>query len=435
VDLKNLDKGISFHKKFDEIEVIYDDHMMIKVGDRYPLELSYDAMTHEAIVSMSETNIHITNKKEQDNGTENKTEKPQEERNLNDTLDVLFQNKSDLSISIFETNSKLKVNTDSKYVLPQFTKFYESPSSYRKLKLSEDDIKKSSLDVQFKIGEPLALSPTEYLNLLGKRVVLNLPDNKQNTESVSGLVIWKKEVSSVKEAQVSQTLPLPKNPNESNDSGENNGESSDSSLQIPLSGASCSTSNPSALVDAAQYKNQFEIFLKRGANNMVDVSLMSDIEKATDLTLFFDRCEEGSVALTLSPESESGKALYTGQMSMKKSTILGKKVQVRASNQIVFECYLEKSRGVQGESTDVIIQELVDGHNNKDESKQTESYEEKQLKTFSYTRIYIILGLFLAVGVILCLCSFCGKKIREAGQVEMREVYPEENFNGEQWRN
>lgn len=429
VDINRLDKSISFHKKFDEIEILYDDHMMIKVGDRFPLELTYDVVSHQAIVSESHTRVNISNKKSKDEGiTEAK-----DARDLNDEMDTMLKDQKGLMISIFENNSVLKVTTDSKYVLPKFRKFYENPSSFRKLKLTEDQMKGTSLDVEFKLNEPLSLSPTEYLNLLGKRVVLNVPGKVQQ-ESLKGIIIWKKDVDSVKEAKMGKSLPLPETSNspETKETPEKPKEENPG-LKIPVAGANCGTGNPTTLVDSTNLENTFEVVLQRGKDDEVFVSAYTDQHNIPGLSFCIDDSE--ITALKKAKTSNSGVVRFSGKLETISTNLLGKKVQLKSGNEVVLECFLEKSEGVYSNSPVMILQDMLAQQNDFDSKAPSESYTEVKEEKPDYTRIYIIMGLFLSVSLILCLCSFCGKKIREAGQVEMREVYPEQNFNENRWQN
>ena len=440
VDLARLDKAVAFHKNFDEIELVYDDHMMVKLGDRYPLELSYNIVTHEALVSVTEVDANMSISVTKQAADEDDKPGHSEDRALLGLADLLRKSTGSVLLSVYESNPLLQVDTDPAYVLPQFRKYYEQPSSYRKLVLSQEQLSQTALDVQLRLNRPVKLSPTEYMNLLGKRVIVNFGD-KDDQQNVSGLIVWKSHALAVKEAKMGQSLPLPESqrshqkPSQPADEAKAD-ESHDGGMLVPASGLTCGSANPATLVRPVEDGSTFQVFLTTSPNKTVRVKLSTSRADLADPVFVFGSRSNQRVSLS-STAGQSEFATFTGVLEKAHRGMLGRTVRVEtgAPGETVLECFLEKSNAEVAQTVQALVAETNHKHNQTSAEGPSEPYEEETKEPVNYTRIYIIFGLFLGVGLILCLCSFCGKKIREAGQVEMRELHPRPNAEINEWDN
>jgi hypothetical protein len=425
-DVKNLDKSISFHKNYNEIEMLYDDHMMIKVGDRYPLELSYDVMSHEAIISISETNATLSTSEMKPVSDESSSE-TDKDRELKVISESIANKDKDLVISVYEKNHYIDIVTDPKYVLKKFRGFYESSGANRNLNLSKEPKEDGMLDIQMKIGEPIKLSPTEYFNLLGKRVEVGSNKSKDSPK-MSGLIVWKNEIGDIKEASMGKSLPLPKDmePKEvtvKDDSKENKG------ISIPHSGLSCGTNNPDTLIQKVKKDDIYEVTIKKSKEKYFDIQLLTNLKNLSNLVFVFEKDKQ--IPLNVNQNNEDSEySLFNGILEYDHQFILGKKAKIISSEteELVFECFLEKSHGNVMKKAKKEINSLEEQPANEEQIKSEKSSEEPV--PVNHTKLYIILGVIASLGIIFSICFVCGRKIKNDQEMEMREILPRDEIEG-----
>ena len=148
--------GYSFHfqNRFNEIQLLYNNQLMIRLGQLDVFLLNYESSTKQ---------MHFELHPDFNRDGRNK-----------DLFNLLTKNLDQLELTFFEEHDYYYVTPDNS-VLKDQHKFNGT-----KEKTFKEDKQISDPDLRMKIGQKFDVCHTTFFNLVGKRVILSIPGKKQN---------------------------------------------------------------------------------------------------------------------------------------------------------------------------------------------------------------------------------------------------------------
>ena len=431
VRVKSINDSLIYHMRYNYIKMFNNFDFIIKMADKYPIQLSYDITSKNALMTKLDSTLDLN--AEEGSDTE-KTQMSEKDDNLAQILESIEFDDTNLVLSIYENNNIFPIYTDPKYVVDDIKVYYEKVSMYRKLKLSEETLNNASLDIQFYIGRIVSLTPTRYINLLGKRVIAELP-TINDPSSASGIILWKNEVFDDSFNVINDLAKLDQELFELSDTlvntdTEDDTQNSDPNynkdgFSIPHSGISCGSNNPSSLARTVNDGYDFEIVIFDTSENVFDVEFKINKVEVNEYEFRYDNDKKANLHFKLIVDQTST-TYFTGTLEKNNDFIIGRKVQIVSvlDKDKIFECYMEKSKGRALETTKEVIKDINLKQIHYDPNGMFEQYAQEKSDNDDNTRLYVILGLFIGMTLMLGVCSICTKKIREAGRVTIEEHVP-----------
>jgi hypothetical protein len=377
INLKKLNNHSIFHKKFDEIEIRYDPHLIVHFSDQFMFNLNFDSTSQETSVSL---NASITSKN------------PSEERDLMEINQLVNQYQTNISLEFLEDSFKkdksVSLNND-------ISDFNDEENPEREL---TDESSQSGFSLS--LSDTLFLDSTNFYDLVGKRVVMQFK-GVNDMPVLQGSVILP-QPPTVKEAKMNET------PNKSVDNFESEQDSNNnmSGMRVPTSGVYCSSESPYSSVNLMydQKEFYFEAIPKIHDKNLMEILVNLDEMKYGN-TIYV----KGSGTTTELIKSAVNDKSYEGTRSSKTFEILGSKIGILDMNKnIIFECFPEKSSSATKISTgQEVLKALFSKSSEASVSEVSSNDNDKEKSSwFDLKIILVVLALLAISGIIIWLLSF-----------------------------
>ena len=419
LDLLQLDKAVSFHKKFNEVELLYDDHLLIHFGDSTPLKITFDNISHQTSLQVNgiEMDVDVTVTKGAD-------------RNLHEITQTILDNKDSIKVSMFQDSDYLEVSSTPSLLIEQYQNLYKPVSKKETRKLVLDN-SIDQVDLNLKIGQQISLSPSAFLDLLGKRVLIEFSSDSK-IPSMQGTVILP-EVASITKTDELNPSAISQNVNSdiNNQKKKNKGSSTLNKdkpdegykgLMVPTSGASCSSKSLFSLMSLPKKDDYFrmDIFPSKDDPELLNFVFQTNNTISDKEVLYFNK--NFKVSLKQGKSIKANSNVYTGSSPRSQHRIIGSKIRIVGSqlSQIIFECFPEKSNSESKATTlSKIVKELFQSTQKKNPTHMEYTVKEQSAPLF--WRIAMVLMIFSGIGLLICLYSAFKKKQSREEIMELPE--------------